>query len=139
MTTVELFPATGRTHQLRVHCAAAGAPIVGDRKYGGEAAILAALLVFAVGLLEKFAMRLTGQVTAKGAGEILLTSMDRDGTRAGFNLPLTRAISDAVSVPVIASGGVGTLDHLVEGVTDLDVRGTAAGSGILAESIEIED
>ena len=57
-------------------------------------------------------------VAEKGAGEILLTSMDRDGTRAGFNLPLTRAISDAVSVPVIASGGVGTLDHLVEGVTE---------------------
>jgi len=56
-------------------------------------------------------------ITAKGAGEILLTSMDRDGTREGFNLPLTRAISDAVSVPVIASGGVGNLDHLVEGVT----------------------
>jgi len=57
-------------------------------------------------------------VVSKGAGEILLTSMDRDGTRAGFNLPLTRAISDAVPVPVIASGGVGTLDHLVEGVTE---------------------
>jgi cyclase len=57
-------------------------------------------------------------VTAKGAGEILLTSMDRDGTKQGFNLPLTRAISDAVPVPVIASGGVGTLDHLVEGVTE---------------------
>ncbi len=57
-------------------------------------------------------------VAAKGAGEILLTSMDRDGTRAGFNLPLTRAIADAVDIPVIASGGVGTLDHLVEGVTD---------------------
>ena len=51
-----------------------------------------------------------------GAGEILLTSMDRDGTRIGFNLPLTRAVSDAVDVPVIASGGVGTLDHLVEGI-----------------------
>src|SRR6056297_2412709 len=57
-------------------------------------------------------------VAEKGAGEILLTSMDRDGTRAGFNLPLTRAISDAVDIPVIASGGVGTLDHLVEGVTE---------------------
>lgn len=68
-------------------------------------------------------------VTAKGAGEILLTSMDRDGTRAGFNLPLTRAISDAVDVPVIASGGVGTLDHLVEGVT----KGGA--SAVLAASI----
>ncbi len=52
-----------------------------------------------------------------GAGEILLTSMDRDGTRAGFDLELTRAVSDAVSIPVIASGGVGTLEHLVEGVT----------------------
>ena len=68
-------------------------------------------------------------VVEKGAGEILLTSMDRDGTRAGFNLPLTRAISDAVSVPVIASGGVGTLDHLVEGVT----KGGA--SAVLAASI----
>lgn len=52
-----------------------------------------------------------------GAGEILLTSMDRDGTKAGFNLALTRAVADAVSVPVIASGGVGNLQHLVEGVT----------------------
>jgi len=53
-----------------------------------------------------------------GAGEILLTSMDRDGTKAGFDLPLTRAVSDAVSVPVIASGGVGNLDHLVEGILE---------------------
>jgi len=53
-----------------------------------------------------------------GAGEILLTSMDRDGTRDGFDLPLTRAISDAVNIPVIASGGVGELDHLVQGVVD---------------------
>lgn len=68
-------------------------------------------------------------VAQKGAGEILLTSMDRDGTRAGFNLPLTRAISDAVRVPVIASGGVGTLDHLVDGVT----KGGA--SAVLAASI----
>lgn len=68
-------------------------------------------------------------VVAKGAGEILLTSMDRDGTRDGYNLPLTRAISDAVSVPVIASGGVGTLDHLVDGVT----KGGA--SAVLAASI----
>ncbi len=52
-----------------------------------------------------------------GAGEILLTSMDRDGTKIGFDLPLTRAISEAVSVPVIASGGVGNLDHLADGVT----------------------
>lgn len=55
-------------------------------------------------------------MVAKGAGEILLTSMDRDGTRAGYNLALTRAISDAVPVPVIASGGVGNLQHLVDGV-----------------------
>ena len=65
----------------------------------------------------------------KGAGEILLTSMDRDGTKAGFNLPLTKAISDAVDIPVIASGGVGNLDHLVEGVT----KGGA--SAVLAASI----
>ncbi len=68
-------------------------------------------------------------ITAKGAGEILLTSMDKDGTRSGFNLALTRAISDAVSVPVIASGGVGTLDHLVEGVTE------GGASAVLAASI----
>ena len=55
-------------------------------------------------------------VAARGAGEILLTSMDRDGTRAGFDLALTRAVSDAVDVPVIASGGVGTLDHLADGI-----------------------
>jgi cyclase len=58
------------------------------------------------------------EVTALGAGEILLTSMDRDGTRQGFDIGLTRAIADAVTVPVIASGGVGTLDHLVEGIRD---------------------
>jgi cyclase len=68
-------------------------------------------------------------VAAKGAGEILLTSMDRDGTRAGFDLALTRAISDAVDVPVIASGGVGTLDHLVEGVAQ------GGASAVLAASI----
>jgi cyclase len=58
------------------------------------------------------------RVAALGAGEILLTSMDRDGTRSGFDLPLTRAVSDAVPIPVIASGGVGTLEHLVEGVSE---------------------
>jgi cyclase len=58
------------------------------------------------------------EVAKLGAGEILLTSMDRDGTRQGFDLELTRAIADAVTVPVIASGGVGTLDHLVEGIRD---------------------
>ncbi len=56
------------------------------------------------------------EMTQRGAGEILLTSMDRDGTKSGFDLALTRAVSDAVSVPVIASGGVGTLDHLVAGI-----------------------
>ena len=75
------------------------------------------------------AVEFTKTVVAKGAGEILLTSMDRDGTKAGFNLPLTRAISDAVNVPVIASGGVGTLDHLVEGVTE------GHASAVLAASI----
>ena len=69
------------------------------------------------------------EVVALGAGEILLTSMDRDGTKAGFDLELTRAIADAVTVPVIASGGVGTLEHLVEGVT----QGHA--SAVLAASI----
>jgi len=64
-----------------------------------------------------------------GAGEILLTSMDRDGTKAGFNLPLTRSVSDAVSIPVIASGGVGTLEHLVEGVSE------GHASAVLAASI----
>jgi cyclase len=58
------------------------------------------------------------RMTAYGAGEILLTSMDRDGTRDGFDLALTRAISDAVNVPVIASGGVGNLQHLADGVTE---------------------
>ncbi|MEN3811977.1 imidazole glycerol phosphate synthase subunit HisF [Chromobacterium piscinae] len=58
------------------------------------------------------------KMQALGAGEILLTSMDRDGTKAGFNLPLTRAVSDAVNIPVIASGGVGNLQHLVDGVKE---------------------
>ncbi len=58
------------------------------------------------------------RVEALGAGEILLTSMDRDGTKVGFDLPLTRAVSDAVGVPVIASGGVGNLQHLADGITE---------------------
>lgn len=75
------------------------------------------------------AVEFAKDMVARGAGEILLTSMDRDGTRQGFNLPLTKAISDAVSVPVIASGGVGDLNHLVDGVT----KGGA--SAVLAASI----
>jgi cyclase len=69
------------------------------------------------------------QVMEYGAGEILLTSMDRDGTRDGFDLALTRAVSEAVSIPVIASGGVGTLDHLVEGIKQ------GAADAVLAASI----
>ena len=68
------------------------------------------------------------RMVAYGAGEILLTSMDRDGTRQGFNIPLTRAIADAVTVPVIASGGVGALDHLVEGVTEGHAAAVLAAS-----------
>jgi cyclase len=68
-------------------------------------------------------------MAARGAGEILLTSMDRDGTRDGYDLALTRAIADAVPVPVVASGGVGTLDHLVAGVTE------GHASAVLAASI----
>jgi imidazole glycerol-phosphate synthase subunit HisF len=69
------------------------------------------------------------RMAALGAGEILLTSMDRDGTKSGFDIALTRAVSDAVPVPVIASGGVGTLDHLVEGIRD------GHASAVLAASI----
>ncbi len=75
------------------------------------------------------AIQFAKDVTALGAGEILLTSMDRDGTKAGFDLELTRAVADAVTIPVIASGGVGNLDHLVEGIT----KGHA--SAVLAASI----
>jgi len=64
------------------------------------------------------AVRWAERMTAAGAGEILLTSMDRDGTREGFDIGLTRAVSEAVSVPVIASGGVGNLEHLAQGVLD---------------------
>ncbi|SEM54312.1 cyclase [Loktanella fryxellensis] len=65
----------------------------------------------------------------KGAGEILLTAMDNDGVQTGYNIPLTRAVSDEVNIPVIASGGAGTLDHLVEGVRD------GGASAVLAASI----
>jgi cyclase len=69
------------------------------------------------------------RMTTYGAGEILLTSMDRDGTRGGYDIPLTRAVADAVNVPIIASGGVGTLDHLVSGVRE------GHASAVLAASI----
>jgi imidazole glycerol-phosphate synthase subunit HisF len=75
------------------------------------------------------AVRWAEEATRRGAGEVLLTSMDRDGTKEGFDLELTRAVSDAVGVPVVASGGVGTLAHLVDGV----VLGGA--TGVLAASI----
>jgi imidazole glycerol-phosphate synthase subunit HisF len=68
------------------------------------------------------------EVTALGAGEILLTSMDRDGTGKGFNLALTKAVADAVTIPVIASGGVGTLDHLVEGIKEGHATAVLAAS-----------
>jgi len=72
----------------------------------------------------EWARRLTGY----GAGEILLTSMDRDGTKSGFDIALTRAVADAVRVPVIASGGVGTLEHLVEGIRDGHATAVLAAS-----------
>jgi cyclase len=69
------------------------------------------------------------EVVSRGAGEILLTSMDADGTKAGYDVPLTKALSEAVEVPVIASGGAGTLDHLV------DVLKEGKASAVLAASI----
>ncbi len=75
------------------------------------------------------AVQYAQEVTALGAGEILLTSMDRDGTKIGYDIALTRAIADAVSIPVIASGGVGSLDHMVEGIRD------GHASAVLAASI----
>ena len=75
------------------------------------------------------AVEFATRMVERGAGELLVTSMDRDGTKSGFDLELTRAVADAVHVPVIASGGVGTLDHLVEGVTE------GHASAVLAASI----
>jgi len=75
------------------------------------------------------AVQYAQEVTTLGAGEILLTSMDRDGTKIGYDIALTRAIADAVSIPVIASGGVGSLDHMVEGIRD------GHASAVLAASI----
>lgn len=75
----------------------------------------------------------------RGAGEILLTSMDRDGTRAGFNLPLTRAVSDAVSVPVVASGGVGNIEHLIEGIQEGHADAVLAASIFHFGEVRIQD
>ena len=75
------------------------------------------------------AVEFAHEVESLGAGELLVTSMDKDGTQSGFNLELTRAIADSVAVPVIASGGVGTLEHMVEGVRD------GHASAVLAASI----
>jgi cyclase len=74
------------------------------------------------------AIEFAQEVVSLGAGEILLTSMDRDGTRQGFDIPLTRAIADSVGVPVIASGGVGNLDHLVDGIRDGHATAVLAAS-----------
>jgi cyclase len=74
------------------------------------------------------AIEFAKKVVALGAGELLVTSMDRDGTKSGYNLALTRAIADAVPVPVIASGGVGTLDHMVEGIRDGHATAVLAAS-----------
>jgi cyclase len=74
------------------------------------------------------AVEFARRVTALGAGEILLTSMDRDGTKSGFDIELTRAVADAVAVPVIASGGVGNLDHLVAGIRDGHATAVLAAS-----------
>jgi cyclase len=74
------------------------------------------------------AVEFARKVVGLGAGEILLTSMDRDGTKAGYDLDLTRAVADAVRVPVIASGGVGTLDHLVDGIRDGHAAAVLAAS-----------
>ncbi|WP_160774954.1 imidazole glycerol phosphate synthase subunit HisF [Stappia sediminis] len=74
------------------------------------------------------AVEFAKKVVERGAGELLVTSMDRDGTKAGYNIALTRAIADAVHVPVIASGGVGNLDHMVEGVRDGHATAVLAAS-----------
>lgn len=74
------------------------------------------------------AVQFAKEVTALGAGEILLTSMDRDGTKTGFDIDLTRTVADAVTIPVIASGGVGSLDHLVAGIRDGHAAAVLAAS-----------
>ena len=74
------------------------------------------------------ALEFARKMVERGAGELLLTSMDRDGTKSGYDIPLTRAIADAVRIPVIASGGVGNLDHLVEGIRDGHATAVLAAS-----------
>jgi cyclase len=134
--------------KVSINSAAVRDPMIVARaaeKFGAQAIVVAidAKIVSQPGEPERFEIfthggrKATGidavaharKVAELGAGEILLTSMDRDGTRAGFDIRLTRAISDAVSIPVVASGGVGTLDHFVTGVT----QGHA--SAVLAASV----
>jgi cyclase len=74
------------------------------------------------------AIEFAGRMEELGAGELLVTSMDRDGTKAGYNIPLVRGIADKVRLPIVASGGVGTLDHLVEGVRDGHATAVLAAS-----------
>ena len=113
-------------------------------KFGNQCIVVAidAKKVFAPGETERWeifthggrqktgidAVEFARKVVDLGAGEILLTSMDRDGTKAGYDIALTRAVADAVRVPVIASGGVGTLDHLVEGIRDGHATAVLAAS-----------
>ena len=80
-----------------------------------------------------------GEMARRGAGEILLTSMDRDGTKSGFDLPLTRAVSESVPVPVIASGGVGTLEHLAAGIEEGHADAVLAASVFHFGEIRIPD
>ena len=75
----------------------------------------------------------------RGAGEILLTSMDRDGTKQGFNLPLTRAVSEAVDIPVIASGGVGNVQHLIDGIKEGKADAVLAASIFHFGEVSIRD
>ena len=82
--------------------------------------------------------QLAGKVASLGAGELLVTSMDRDGTKAGYDLALVRAISDTVPVPVIASGGVGTLDHLRE-LARLPLDGVIVGKAIYERRFTVEE